>query len=81
MASPSALKALLEALQAEQERRQAANLRAADDSRAWLLQTLTVMGESLRASPDFIEPTAAEQEQAMAELDRWFAAHGYDPAE
>jgi hypothetical protein len=59
-------KALVDALVAEQERRQAAQQKVADDSRAWLLAKLSEMHERLTQTPGYIAPTPEEDEQAMA---------------
>jgi hypothetical protein len=47
MASPATLKALIEALQAEQARRRKAQYGGHDDPREWLLETLQTMAERM----------------------------------
>jgi hypothetical protein len=50
VASASALKALLDALQAEQTRRRKAQFGGHDDPRQWLLDTLQTMAQRLAAT-------------------------------
>ena len=80
MASPDALKALLDALETEQNRRRAARQQASDDTLASLLDTLGQMHDRLTQAPGYTPPTAEEEEQAMIELEAWFREHGYDIA-
>jgi hypothetical protein len=48
------------------------------DPRAVLLAELAVMGERLRASPGYREPTAAEARRANRLLESWFKQRGYN---
>ena len=80
MASTDALKALVDALVAEQERRRTARQQAGDADRAWLLAKLGDMHECLTKAPGYVAPTAEEKEQMIAKLEVWFREHGYDIA-
>jgi hypothetical protein len=35
------------------------------------------MGQRLRADPNFVEPSEAENAQSTKELERWFRERGY----
>jgi hypothetical protein len=76
MASPDALKYLVAALVAEQERRRAARQRVADDGRASLLAKLGEMHNRLTQTPVYVAPTPEEEEQEIAEFRARFRA-GY----
>ena len=78
MASPSALKALAAALTAEQDRRRAERQRVADDNRAWLLDTLSLVHERLTGAPGYTALTAEEEEQGIVALEARFRELGYD---
>jgi hypothetical protein len=78
MASPDALRALVDALVAEQERRRAERQRVGDDARAWLLAQLSDMHERLTKAPGYVAPTAAEKEQMILKLEAQFRELGYD---
>jgi hypothetical protein len=57
-----------------ERRRDAAMTTDSGDPRAVLLAQLAVMGERLRADPNFVEPGEAEDRL----LERWFKQRGYD---
>jgi hypothetical protein len=78
MASADALKDLVTALVAEQERRQAERQRVGDDARAWLLAKLAEIHDRLVRAPGYVAPTPEEAEQQMIELEARFRALGYD---
>jgi hypothetical protein len=74
VASPAALKALLDALEAEQDKR--ARLRGEEvgaDPRERLYRKLDEMAARIRAAPDYVKPGAAERAEITRELDRWLA--------
>ena len=73
MASPGALKALLEALRTEQEKRGLpVNLA---DARRHFYEMLDLMHERRKMAPGYVEPDAATRAAQLRELDRWFAEH------
>jgi hypothetical protein len=72
VASPAALKALREALAAEQARRQARLGAESGDPRERLLAELDQMAERMRAAPGWVEPTAEERAEHAREVERWF---------
>jgi hypothetical protein len=78
MASPDALKDLVEALVTEQNRRRAARQVAADDTRARFLAELAQIHDRLTQAPGYVAPTPEEAEQRMAELEARFRELGYD---
>lgn len=70
--------AWLQGVENEIERRRQATIEAAGgDPRQQLLLTLAAMGERMRAAPDFVESSEAENEQAMVEIEARFAELGY----
>ena len=75
MASPDALKALFEALQAEQRKRARARGQDLIGDRESFHRQLDLMAERLRAAPGFIEPTPAQKALMLQDLDRYLAAH------
>lgn len=75
MASPAALKVLLEALKTEQEKRARRLGRPAGDAREILHRELDAMAERRRAALDYVEPDAAQKARMLQDLDNFFAAH------
>ena len=75
MASPAALKALHEALKAEQEKRDRLLGRPAGDAREILYRELDQMAERLRAAPGYVEPSPAQRARMLQDLDEYFTAH------
>jgi hypothetical protein len=53
-------------------------LAATNDPREQLIAKLDLMAERLRASPDWVEPSPAEQEHSRQQLNRWFRQRGFD---
>jgi hypothetical protein len=68
----------LDALDAEIERRrQAAIVAAGGDPREALIRMLDAMGERLRAAPDYVKLTAAQQRKTVAQFESWLRRQGY----
>ena len=75
MASPNALKALFEALRAEQGKRARARGQEGAGDRESLYHQLDMMAERLRAAPGYVEPDAAQKARMLQDLDNFFAAY------
>ena len=77
MASPSALRALLEALRSEQEKRARRLGRpiSKDDARRLLYEQLDLMAERRRMAPGYVPPSPEQRAAAQHDLDRYFAEH------
>jgi hypothetical protein len=70
--------AWLQGVENEIERRRQATIEAAGgDPRQQLLLTLAAMGERMRAAPDFVESSEAENAQAMVEIETLSRERGY----
>jgi hypothetical protein len=72
VASAAALKALLAALQAEQERRGQLRGQPSGDVRERLHRELDQMAERLRAAPGYVPPTPEQRALARQDLERFF---------
>ena len=66
----------LDVLLAERHRRRDVSSYA-DEACERLLAELDEMGERMRAAPGWVEPTEAERQQNLADLEAWFHEHGY----
>jgi hypothetical protein len=75
VATPIALKVLLEALKTEQEKRSRLRGRLAGDAREILHRKLDAMAERLKAAPDYVELSPEQKALNLQELHRFFAEH------
>jgi hypothetical protein len=75
MASSAALKALLDALIVEQEKRARRRPHSLGDARERLYRMLDETAGWIRADPNYVEPSEEEKAENLRELDEWFAEH------